>query len=199
MSAAGAGTGAGAVASATVSCTTIIYIDIEVSVASWGHLIFAHSPDVSVHLVEVLLLSTLPVVDHSVGLGNDVEDAIGLSLNVIDSLSFLVISTRFGFEDGAVVTDLFVGTETRLFVLGLTLLHNDVEMSSEAAVFAEVTFGCVLFGSMSGAVVTHVSEADIEFLLRFGFFLIIEVDFAVSSSRVADVVEIVAFHFRLVV
>ena len=130
-----ASTGAGAVTAATVSSAAIINSDIEVSVASWGHLVFAHSPDVSVHGVEVFLLSFLPVVDHGVGLGNDVVDAIGHSLNVIDSLSLLVILSRFGIEDSHVVADLFVGTETRLLVRRLTLLHNNVELSSEAAVF----------------------------------------------------------------
>ena len=133
-----ASTGAGAVTAATVSSAAIIDSDIEVSVASWGHLILAHSPDVSVHGVEVFLLSFLPVVDHSVGLGNDVLNAIGHSLYVVDSLSLLVILSRFGIENSHVVADLFVGTETRLLVRGLTLLHNDVELSSEAAVFFQV-------------------------------------------------------------
>ena len=93
MSAA-ASTLTGAVASATEGSTTII--DIEVSVAPWGHFVFVESPDVSVHRVEVFALFLLPVVDHCIGLGNNVENAIGLSMHVVDSFSLVIVGTGFG-------------------------------------------------------------------------------------------------------
>ena len=194
MSAAAASTLTGACTSATEGCTTII--NIEVSVAPWGHLIFVHSPDVSVHRVEVVLLSFLPVVNHCVSLGNNVENAIGHRMNVVDSFSLVIVSTGFGIKNSAVVADLFVGSETRHFVLGFAFLHDNFELSSEAFLSEFTVGGELSIGSVSGAVVTYSSKAEIESLLRFGFFLIIEVDFAASSSRVA--IEIVAFHFRFI-
>ena len=139
MSAAAASAGtAGAVRATAVGSAAVI--NIEVSIASWGHLILVHAPDVSVHSVEVLALLLLPVVDHCVGLRNDVLDIVSLSFNTVDSLSLLIVSTRFGIENIHVIANLFVSTEAGMFILRLTFLHNDVELSSEA-IFGHVGAG----------------------------------------------------------
>ena len=124
----------------------------------------------------------MPVVDHFVGLGNDVENAIGLRFNVVDSFSLLIVSTALGFKDSAVMTDFFISTETGLFILGFALLHDDVESITEAAVFTKVAVRSELgIGCVSGVIVTHAREAEIESLLTFCFFFILEVNFAASS------------------
>ena len=44
-------------------------------------------------------------------------------------------------------------------------------------------------GRVSGSIITHVSEAKIESLLRFDFFLIVEVDFgSLAGCVVANIV-----------